>query len=105
VTSADRWEPVVERYVVCGLPEGHRDWFHFSVAITRHNEDMWTVKARGTYQVSRDGVSQVMLDDDDWDPFVMPLQVAVEVATRYARTVTLRSLTADEIMRKENVNA
>lgn len=101
MTVIARWAPVVDRYVICGLPERHQLWDYFAVLVTRADGDVWTVKARGTYHISRDGERCVMLSDDDWGPYLMPLEQALEVATTYAKAMTLRGRTAEQILEEE----
>lgn len=102
ITAAtdDPWAPTVDRFVVCGLPDGHPDWEHFAVSVSRHVGGVWTVRSR-TYQISAVGDAHVVSMNDDWAPYLMPVGQALDVATARAKTITLRGRTAEQILERE----
>jgi hypothetical protein len=96
----DPWAPQVDRFVICGLPDGHEQWWEFAVFISRRWNNLWDVKSR-VYQVDRDGEPAVVPRDWDWDPYLMDLATAQKVALQRARTVTTRGRTAEKILEEE----
>lgn len=96
----DPWAPTVDRYVICGLPEGHPQWWEFAVFVTRRWEHQWDVKNR-VYQIDTNGVAEVVPREWDWDPYLMDLPTATRVAVQRAKTVTTRGRTAEQILEEE----
>lgn len=94
------WTPQLDRLVICGLPSSHELWWPFAVFINRRWDDLWDVKS-GSYQVDRDGVPANVPRDSDWDPYLMDLATAENVALHRARTVTRGGRTADQILQEE----
>ena len=99
----DQYRPLVQQFVVCGLPDGHPMWESYAIIVTNRGGGWWQVR-RGAKVVSVDGREYPPLRDDapDTEPWLfMRVGQALQVADRHARTVRLRPGTAAELLAKE----
>lgn len=96
----DRWAPAVNEIVICGVPPGHELWEWMVVVVRRHLGDRWSVRCRAS-QIDCNGRPAVIPRDSDWTTYLMSIDQAMQVADRYARTVTSGGRTADQIMAAE----
>lgn len=97
VDCGSQWAPEINELTICGVPDDDDQWEHFAVVVHRHAGGMWTVRSRNRH-VDRAGAAAHISRDADWEPYVMPLGLALDVATAYAKTITLRGRTAAEYL-------
>lgn len=105
--ATDPYQPVVQEFIICGLPDGHELWDSFAVKIYNRGAGWWSVK-RLTRLVTVDGREVPPNRDDcpeDTPDLFMDVNTALRVATRHARTFRLRGRSAADIVAADQAAA